>query len=66
MAEERAKVILCTIDLRGIELSEEDRERVRSCDDLDRLAVWLDRAYEVKDAARCPERTDSEVATAAP
>ncbi|MGA4850117.1 hypothetical protein ACOBQB_29185 [Streptomyces sp. G5(2025)] len=50
-AEEQAKVILRTLDWRGIELSEADRERVRSCGDLDRLAVRLDRCYEVTDAA---------------
>ncbi|MFF8656638.1 hypothetical protein [Streptomyces huasconensis] len=50
-AEGRAEVILRTLDWRGIELSEADRERVRSCDDLGRLALWLDRCYEVTDAA---------------
>ncbi|MEU7644423.1 hypothetical protein [Streptomyces huasconensis] len=49
--EERAEVILRTLDWRGIELSEADRERVRSCGDLGRLALWLDRCYEVTDAA---------------
>ncbi|MEU5902373.1 MULTISPECIES: hypothetical protein [Streptomyces] len=50
-AEERGRVILRTLDWRGVELSETERERVRSCGDLDRLAVWLDRSYEVPDAA---------------
>ncbi|MFH8608675.1 hypothetical protein ACH4D5_14475 [Streptomyces sp. NPDC018029] len=50
-AEERGQAILRTLDWRGVELSEADRERVRSCGDLDRLAVWLDRSYEVTDAA---------------
>ncbi|MEW2388683.1 hypothetical protein AB0933_10035 [Streptomyces venezuelae] len=49
-AEERRRVILRTLDWRGVELSETERERVRSCGDLDRLAVWLDRSYEVTDA----------------
>ncbi|MEV0253212.1 hypothetical protein AB0H82_02905 [Streptomyces sp. NPDC050732] len=50
-AEERGRAILRTLDWRGVGLSETDRERVRACGDLDRLAVWLDRAYEVTDAA---------------
>ena len=50
-AQERGQVVLRTLDWRGIALSDAERERVRTCGDVDRLAVWLDRAYEVTDAA---------------
>ncbi|WP_447038419.1 hypothetical protein [Streptomyces sp. DSM 118878] len=50
-AQERGQAVLRTLDWRGIALSDADRERVRACGDLERLADWLDRSYEVSSAA---------------
>jgi hypothetical protein len=49
--EERIAGILRTLDRRHIEVPTAVRERVRSCTDSDRLQVWVDRAYDVADAA---------------
>jgi hypothetical protein len=36
--------ILEVLQARGLELSEEQRQRIASCRDLDRLSAWLERA----------------------
>ncbi|KUO20352.1 RpnC/YadD family protein [Streptomyces dysideae] len=43
-AEGRAEDILRLLDRRGIDISHADRERITSCDDLDILGRWFDRA----------------------
>lgn len=39
-----SKAILRLLERRGIEVSDEDRERIQSCTDLDILGHWFDRA----------------------
>ncbi|MGW7046763.1 hypothetical protein ACWGDT_29530 [Streptomyces avermitilis] len=43
-AEARAEDVVRLLDRRGLVLSEADRERITSCDDLDALTLWFDRA----------------------
>ncbi|KUL24485.1 hypothetical protein [Streptomyces regalis] len=43
-AQGRAEDILRLLDRRGIDVSDADRERITSCDDLDTLGRWFDRA----------------------
>ncbi|WP_411151358.1 hypothetical protein [Streptomyces sp. A30] len=43
-AQARVEDILHLLDRRGVEVSDTDRERVTSCDDLDVLDLWFDRA----------------------
>ncbi|WP_406332280.1 hypothetical protein [Streptomyces sp. NBC_00203] len=50
-AEGRAGAILRVLDRRGIDVSDEDRERIASCDDLDMLDRWLDRAITATSAS---------------
>ena len=50
-AEGRAGAILRVLDRRGIDVSDEDRERIASCDDLDMLDLWLDRAITATSAS---------------
>jgi hypothetical protein len=45
------KGILRVLEVRGIPVSEADRERIASCTDLARLDDWLDRAGTVTDVA---------------
>lgn len=40
----RAEDVLRLLERRGLHVSEEDRERVTSCDDLDVLGRWFDQA----------------------
>lgn len=49
--EERIAGVLRTLDRRHIDVPESVRQRVRNCTDPDRLQIWLDRAYDVTDAA---------------
>ncbi|WP_344394946.1 hypothetical protein [Streptomyces vastus] len=49
--EERIAGILRTLDRRHIEVPASVRERVRSCTDPDQLQIWVERAYDVTDAA---------------
>ncbi|MGW0574441.1 hypothetical protein ACWD25_00360 [Streptomyces sp. NPDC002920] len=42
--KDRAALVLRLLDKRGIDIPEEIRERVTSCDDLDTLTLWFDRA----------------------
>ncbi|MER6065637.1 hypothetical protein ABT167_31640 [Streptomyces sp. NPDC001792] len=46
-AKARAEDILRILDVRGIEISGADRDRVMCCEDLDALGVWFDRALTV-------------------
>lgn len=43
-AEGRAEDILRLLERRGIGISDDDRERIASCDDLDVLGRWFGRA----------------------
>ncbi|GDY85240.1 hypothetical protein SAVCW2_44390 [Streptomyces avermitilis] len=43
-AKGRAADILRILDRRGIPVADTDRERITSCDDLDALTLWFDRA----------------------
>jgi len=49
--EERIAGILRTLDRRHIDVPDSVRQRVRDCTDPDRLQTWVDRAYDVTDAA---------------
>ncbi|GGO28353.1 hypothetical protein GCM10010116_56810 [Microbispora rosea subsp. aerata] len=40
-AEGQAEAILTVLSARGIEVSEDLSEKIRKCNDLDRLAAWL-------------------------
>ena len=40
-AEGKAEAILTVLSARGIEVSEDLSEKIRKCNDLDRLAAWL-------------------------
>lgn len=43
-------MIMRTLEWRGIEIPDAVRERVLRTTDLDRLATWMDRSYQVADA----------------
>lgn len=49
-AQGEAESILTVLDARGIEVSDQVRETVTSCDDLDQLQKWLRRALEINRA----------------
>lgn len=49
-AEGEAKSILTVLDARGIEVPDQVRETITSCDDLDQLQKWLRRALEINRA----------------
>lgn len=49
--EERIKMTLRTLELRGLQVPESVRLRVKACSDLDQLEVWSERAIRVTDAA---------------
>jgi hypothetical protein len=44
VAQGKAEAIVFLLERRGIDLSEEDRERITFCDDLDVLGRWFERA----------------------
>ncbi|MEU9468146.1 hypothetical protein AB0D78_16100 [Streptomyces avermitilis] len=44
LVEAQIKDILKLLDRRGVQVSSFDRSRIRSCDDLDTLSRWFDRA----------------------
>ncbi|MEV1248519.1 hypothetical protein ACIBO2_06445 [Nonomuraea sp. NPDC050022] len=48
--EGEAKMLLLILDRRGITLSEEARERIRTCTDIAVLESWADRAFTVTTA----------------
>ncbi|MEU3172609.1 hypothetical protein [Streptomyces sp. NPDC007000] len=50
-AEGRAANILLLLDHRGVELSDEERERVMGCSDFDTLDLWFRRAVTASSAA---------------
>ncbi|MGW0970889.1 hypothetical protein [Streptomyces sp. NPDC002516] len=56
--EDRIEMILRILELRGIEVSESTRLRVRACSDLEQLKIWSERAVHVTDPADLftPER----------
>lgn len=43
-AEVRADSLLRVLKSRGLEVTDETRERIESCKDMDVLGTWLDRA----------------------
>ncbi|MFF7903302.1 hypothetical protein ACIP4X_12120 [Streptomyces sp. NPDC088817] len=47
-AEGEAKGVLRVLEVRGLPVSDDIRERITSCTDLDRLADWLDRSGTVE------------------
>ncbi|WP_200309216.1 hypothetical protein [Streptomyces adelaidensis] len=49
--EERTASVLRTLDRRHIDVPESVRQRVRGCTDPDLLQIWVDRAYDVTEAA---------------
>ncbi|MGW2637647.1 hypothetical protein [Streptomyces sp. NPDC001348] len=49
-AEGKAEAILRLLDRRGIEVSDKERERIATCDDLDLLDLWFDRAISATSA----------------
>ncbi|MEU6535014.1 hypothetical protein [Streptomyces sp. NPDC047000] len=49
-AEGKAEGILRVLEVRGLDVSDDVRERVTGCTDLDRLSDWLDRAVIVAEA----------------
>ncbi|WP_030860910.1 hypothetical protein [Streptomyces sp. NRRL S-37] len=50
-ARGQAKAVLVLLGHRGVEVSEEDRERIAGCRDLDTLNVWFLRAVTATSAA---------------
>ncbi len=50
-AEGKVGALLSILDVRGIELSQEERDRVLACSDVDVLDAWIKRAVNAKDAA---------------
>ncbi|MBD9702616.1 hypothetical protein IHE56_11040 [Streptomyces sp. ID01-12c] len=48
---ERIASVLRTLDRRHIDVPDAVRRRVRACTDPDILQIWVDRAYDVTDAA---------------
>jgi hypothetical protein len=51
IAQGKAEDIALLLDRRGVELSDRDRERIMSCDDLDTLERWFERAITATSAA---------------
>nr|WP_308309075.1 hypothetical protein [Streptomyces sp. CHD11] len=47
----RAEAVLVLLGHRGVELGEEDRERIAGCGDPEVLDVWLKRALTARSAA---------------
>jgi hypothetical protein len=50
-AEGEAEAVLAFLEARGISVTDEQRERILECDDLERLGVWVRRAATVADAS---------------
>ncbi|RKT06183.1 hypothetical protein BX286_4221 [Streptomyces sp. 3211.6] len=48
--EERAQLVLRVLDNRGVAVTQEVRERIAACGDLDTLGRWIDLAFAVSDA----------------
>ncbi|MEV1200295.1 hypothetical protein [Microbispora rosea] len=49
-AEGEIDSILTVLDARGLEISDEARERIRRCEDLSQLSTWVRRAATVASA----------------
>ncbi|GAB3147012.1 hypothetical protein [Microbispora hainanensis] len=49
-AEGEINSILAVLDARGLEISDEARERIRGCEDLSQLGIWVRRAATVTSA----------------
>ncbi|MFI9601682.1 hypothetical protein ACIHCX_17760 [Streptomyces sp. NPDC052043] len=60
-AEGEAKGILRVLEVRGLPVSDDVRERITSCTDLELLADWLDRSGTVKRAEDLFTRESEEV-----
>lgn len=45
--EGMAKVVLRVLDRRGVVVTDETRERIAGCDDIEQLERWLDRAVDM-------------------
>lgn len=50
MAKGTAKVILRCLDLSGVALTDEQRETISACTDLEQLNTWLDRSVKATGA----------------
>ena len=48
--QERAALILRTLQWRQIDVPAQVRDRVHACTDIDELDTWLDRCHQVTDA----------------
>lgn len=59
-AEGKAEGILRVLEVRGLDVSDDVRERVTGCTDLDRLSDWLDRAVTVAEAEELFTGAESE------
>ncbi|MFF7854488.1 hypothetical protein [Streptomyces sp. NPDC007904] len=59
-AEGEAKGILRVLEVRGLAISDDVRQRITTCTDLDRLNDWLDRAGAVKRAEELFAEEDPE------
>lgn len=44
-AEGKAEAVLQVLGFRGVEVSEEVREQIVACRDIEQLGVWLERAF---------------------
>ncbi|GAA0251754.1 hypothetical protein GCM10009527_054970 [Actinomadura nitritigenes] len=42
-----AKVVLRVLDRRGVVVTDETRDRIAGCDDIEQLERWLDRAVDM-------------------
>ncbi|GHH13607.1 hypothetical protein [Streptomyces lanatus] len=49
-AEGKAEVILSVLEVRGVPVPDSVRERISSCNDLDRMDAWLKRSRTVERA----------------
>ncbi|MDT3724807.1 hypothetical protein ROS62_07855 [Streptomyces sp. DSM 41972] len=49
-AESRAESILRVLEVQGVPVSDEVRERITTCTDLDTLTTWFDRCLTVSKA----------------
>jgi hypothetical protein len=50
LAEAKAESVLRVLAHRGIAVSDETRERIAACRDIDRLKRWFDKAFSVEAA----------------
>ncbi|MFI0448127.1 hypothetical protein [Actinomadura sp. 6N118] len=46
-----ARALLALLNVRGLEVSAAERERINSCSNIDQLQMWIDRADKVEAAA---------------